>query len=115
MTTLASGGSGPALVGMLGNVAILLISIAVYRRRDRDIFAGDARRVFTRPLAALYLAGAVFFWIASLAAYIFLFATGSSSWQTSNPAVVLAGLVLIGGYVLVVFLVQSRTQNAADE
>lgn len=113
MSTVSAGGPGSAWVSLIGNLAILALCFHFHRWVDEDLFAGDARRVFSRVLAGVYLAGALLFWAASLAAFAFLIATGRSSWQTHNPGAVLAGFVLIGGYVALVWVIEMRAHAVA--
>jgi hypothetical protein len=105
--------TGPPWVGLLNNFAILLLGVLFHRLRDRDVFAGEARCVFTPGLAVLYLTGAVLFWLGPLSAFAFLFATNRMSWETNNPVIALPALLLIFAYLLVVSMVQTRARAAS--
>jgi len=98
---------------LLINLAVLAVAIVFHRRVDGEVFAGAARAVFTRTLALAYLAGVALFWAATALSAALLLATGRTSAETTNPAVVIPGFLLVLGYVVVVWIVQVRAEHAS--
>ena len=107
---MTTGGAWP---GLLLHVGALAVAAVLHRLRDREVFAGDARTVFTRGLAAAYLTGVVLLWSATLTVLAVLLLAGGSP-PVPDARVVLPGVPLALAYTVVVLLVQQRAQEATD-
>ncbi|MGY1748652.1 hypothetical protein [Modestobacter sp. SYSU DS0511] len=89
--------------------------VVFHRLRDRRVLAGDARSVFSARLAGAHLAGVAVFWVVQVISLGWLAVTGRTSASTSEPLVVLPGLLAIAGYVVLVLLVWRRVGRADPE
>ncbi|MQA31998.1 hypothetical protein [Modestobacter roseus] len=108
--SISGGWSGIAMTV----VTVVLVGV-FHRLRDRRVLAGDARAVFSPGLAGVYLAGVALFWVVQVAALGWLAVTGRTSASTSEPLVVLPGLLAVAGYVVLVVLVWRRVGRADPE
>ena len=93
---------------------VLALCVVFHRLRDRAVFAGPARTVFPRPLAAGYLGAVAVFWLVQVAGTGYLLVTDRTS-AVLPDAAALVLLPLIIAVIAVNWVVHRRAQAASTE
>jgi hypothetical protein len=101
--------------GLVATAVTVALVVVFHRLRDREVLAGDARDVLPRPLARVYLAGAVLVWVMNVGAIVFLIVTGRDTASTDQPAVVVPALALLLAWFVVLWAVLQRVEAAQPD